>query len=53
VTAWPMLEAASVLMFQLGVHALAADTKLLGHLSDLETIPDGAEHGVITLLHFA
>jgi hypothetical protein len=25
----------------------------LGHLSDLETIPDGAEHGVITLLHFA
>lgn len=53
VTAWPMLEAASVLTSQLGVHALAADTKLLGHLGDRETIPDDAEHGVITLLDFA
>jgi hypothetical protein len=24
----------------------------LGHLGDRETIPDDAEHGVITLLHF-
>lgn len=53
VTAWPMLEAASVLTSQLGVHALAADTKLLGHFGDRETIPDDAEHGVITLLDFA
>lgn len=52
VTAWPMLEAASILTSQLGVHGLAADTKLLGYLGD-QTIPDDAEHGVITLLHFS
>lgn len=39
-------------MFQLGVHALAADTKLLSDLGDRGTIPDGTEHGVITLLYF-
>ena len=53
VTAWPMPEAAFVLTSQLGVQAPAADTKLLGHFGDRETIPDDAEHGVITLLHFA
>jgi hypothetical protein len=32
---------------------LATHAELLGHLGDRETIPDDAEHGVVTLLHFA
>jgi hypothetical protein len=32
---------------------LATHVELLGHLGDRETISQDAEHGVITLFHFA
>jgi hypothetical protein len=35
------------------IDGFPSDPELSRHLGDGETIPDNAEHGVITLFHFA
>jgi hypothetical protein len=35
------------------LNTLATHAELLGHLGDAENFPDDAEHGVVTLFHFA
>src|SRR5665213_198319 len=47
------LEAAFFVALQPGVHTLATDAKPLRHFRDRKIISNDAEHGVVTLLHFA
>jgi hypothetical protein len=46
-------ESALFIAFEPEVERLATHAKLLGHLGDAETISKDAQHGVVTLFHFA